>query len=151
SPIIWRNSFWLHDDKRRTEDEMVFTYSNQKFTYKYKEAIDKSDGTPVIRYAEVLLNEAEAYVRNAIAHGEITVNQNALTSLNKVRDRALANPATQSYTAVSIAAAATLAGLSENVYLLKAILAERRIELLMEGRRWPDIHRLQFCPYFPIN
>ena len=151
SPIIWRNSFWLHDDKRRTEDEMVFTYSNQKFTYKYKEAIDKSDGTPVIRYAEVLLNEAEAYVRNAIADGEITVNQNALTSLNKVRDRALANPATQSYTAVSIAAAATLAGLSENVYLLKAILAERRIELLMEGRRWPDIHRLQFCPYFPIN
>jgi hypothetical protein len=21
----------------------------------------------------------------------------------------------------------------------------------MEGRRWPDIHRLQDCPYFPIN
>ncbi|MBK6283069.1 MAG: RagB/SusD family nutrient uptake outer membrane protein [Draconibacterium sp.] len=23
--------------------------------------------------------------------------------------------------------------------------------ICMEGRRWPDIHRLQQCPHFPIN
>ena len=30
-------------------------------------------------------------------------------------------------------------------------MVERRIEFAMEGRRWPDIHRLQQCPHFPIN
>ena len=151
SPIIWRNSFWLADDKRRTEDDMVFTYSSQKFTYKYKEAIDKSDGAPVIRYAEVLLNVAEAYVRKALAANEVTANANALAALNLVRDRALADPGTQSYTATSIADAAAAESLSDNAYLLKAILNERRIEFLCEGRRWPDIHRLQFDTYFPIS
>jgi len=151
SPIVWRNSFWLADDKRRTEGDMVFTYSGQKFTNKYKDITNKTDGAPVIRYAEVLLNEAEAYARQALANSEATCNANALAALNKVRDRALATPLTQSYTASSIATAAAAASLSENAYLLKAILAERRIEFVCEGRRWPDIHRLQFDTYFPIG
>jgi hypothetical protein len=50
-----------------------------------------------------------------------------------VRNRALATPATQAYTAGSFA---------DNVALLDAILVERRIEFCMEGRRWPDLHRL---------
>jgi hypothetical protein len=69
-------------------------------------------------------------------------NASALLYLNMVRDRSLATPATQSFTAASFA---------NNTALLGAILVERRIEFAMEGRRWPDIHRLQFCPYFPIN
>jgi hypothetical protein len=54
----------------------------------------------------------------------------------------LANPATQAYTSTTFAT---------NVAMLGALLDERRIEFAMEGRRWPDIHRLQQCPYFPIN
>ncbi|HNX67073.1 MAG TPA: RagB/SusD family nutrient uptake outer membrane protein, partial [Bacteroidales bacterium] len=144
SPIVWRNSFWLANDKRREEGNMVFTSSGVKYTLKYKDTETRTDGAPVIRYAEVLLNEAEAYARQAIANSEATCNANALAALNKVRDRALADPATQSYTTTSIDAAATAAGLASNVYLLKAILAERRIEFVCEGRRWADIHRLQF-------
>lgn len=148
SPIIWRNLGWLADDKRRTAAvmtssgtvdaaAMVFTVgtSQVKFTNKYKDEAGYSDGAPVIRYAEVLLNAAEAYART----GDVV---NGLANLNLVRNRALANPATQAYTAGSFA---------DNVELLGAILLERRIEFVMEGMRWPDIHRLQFCPYFPIN
>jgi hypothetical protein len=106
-----------------------------KFTGKYKDDTNYTDASPMMRYAEVLLNVAEAYARNNnVAEG--------LKYLNMVRDRALADKATQSYKASDFA---------DNVALLKAILAERRIELNMEGRRWPDIHRLQQCPHFPIN
>ncbi|MDD3567801.1 MAG: RagB/SusD family nutrient uptake outer membrane protein, partial [Bacteroidales bacterium] len=88
---------------------------------------------------EVLLNTAEAYARLTPAGAP---DANALALLNEVRDRSLADPANQSYTAADFAT---------NVVLLEAILAERRIEFAMEGRRWPDIHRLQHCPHFPIN
>jgi hypothetical protein len=140
SPIIWRDPSWLVDDKRRTEGTMVVTgttaYSqNTKFTKKYRDAVNKTDAAPVIRYAEVALNMAEAYARtNDVSNG--------LSRLNSVRNRSLANPATQAYTAGSFAT---------NINLLGAILKERRIEFVMEGRRWADIHRLQNDQYFPIN
>ena len=134
SPIVWRNSYWLADDKRRKDPEMVFTSNGMKFTGKYKDDTNYTDASPMMRYAEVLLNLAEAYARNNdVANG--------LKYLNMVRDRALADKATQSYKAADFA---------DNKALVKAILAERRIELNMEGRRWPDIHRLQHDPYFPI-
>lgn len=135
SPIIWRNSYWLADDKRRTEGDLVFTSSGMKFTNKYKDVTNYTDASPMMRYAEVLLNMAEAYARK----NDVT---NGLKYLNMVRDRALADKATQSYTASTFA---------DNKALLKAILAERRIELNMEGRRWPDIHRLQQDPIFPMD
>jgi hypothetical protein len=134
SPIVWRNSYWLTDDKRRKDPEMVFTASGMKFTGKYKDDTNYSDASPMMRYAEVLLNLGEAYARNGnVAEG--------LKYLNMVRDRALGDKAAQSYKATDFA---------DNKALLKAILAERRIELNMEGRRWPDVHRLQHCPHFPI-
>ncbi|HOF54766.1 MAG TPA: RagB/SusD family nutrient uptake outer membrane protein [Prolixibacteraceae bacterium] len=135
SPIVWRNSYWLSDDKRRQEPEMVFTTNGVKFTNKYKDDTNYTDASPMMRYAEVLLNLAEAYARKEnITEG--------LKYLNMVRDRSLADIAAQSYTAANFA---------DSKALLKAILAERRIELAMEGRRWPDIHRLQHCPHFPID
>jgi len=141
SPIIWTNTSWLNDDKRRTETAMVFTLVNTlasngtKFTNKYKDGVNYTDPSPMFRYAEVLLNLAEAYARN----NDVV---NGLTYLNMVRNRSLATPATQAYTAASFA---------NNVALLGAILVERRIEFVMEGRRWSDISRLQQCPHFPID
>ncbi|MGE5355554.1 MAG: RagB/SusD family nutrient uptake outer membrane protein [Deltaproteobacteria bacterium] len=138
SPIIWRNASWLPDDKRRKDPEMVFKSNGQVYTSKYKDDVNYTDPSPMMRFPEVLLNHAEALARRN-ASGDVT---KALELLNKVRNRALADPATQAYTAASFA---------DNVALLKAILVERRIEFAMEGRRWPDVHRLQFCPYFPIK
>jgi starch-binding outer membrane protein, SusD/RagB family len=133
SPIIWRNTGWLADDKRRGST-MAFVSNitatlGLVFTEKYKDILNFSDASPVIRYAEVLLNMAEAYARRNNA-GDMTL---ALNYLNQVRNRALANPTTQAY---------TLAGFATNTALINAILLERRIEFCCEGRRWPDIHRL---------
>ncbi|MDO9594246.1 MAG: RagB/SusD family nutrient uptake outer membrane protein, partial [Lutibacter sp.] len=141
SPIIWNDSEWLANDKRRFEsqtgtttgsvssDAMVFSNGNKKFTNKYKDGTTYTDAAPVIRYAEVLLNMAEAYARKPAPD-----LANALTNLNLVRNRALATPATQAHTAST---------LSTQTLMVQAIIKERRIEFLMEGRRWPDIHRLQ--------
>lgn len=134
SPIIWRFPGWLVDDKRRAEGLMITKSSSVVYTNKYKDPVNKTDPSPMIRYAEVILNMAEAYARK----GDVT---NGLAYLNMVRNRALATPATQAFTASSFAT---------NILLLYSILNERRIEFVMEGRRWPDIHRLQQCPYFPV-
>lgn len=144
SPIIWRNEMWLPDDKRRIgsndleqDDRMVRWIAGRILTDKYKRPTQMDDLTPMMRYAELLLNLAEAYAREGDA-------ANALTYLNMVRNRSLADPATQAYDL-----AANFGGNAVNV--LEAILVERRIELAMEGSRWPDIHRLQHCPHFPID
>lgn len=141
SPIIWRDPSWLADDKRREETTMVFTgtgsLAGRKYTYKYKDEVSYTDAAPIIRYAEVVLNMAEAYARKATP--DLT---NALAMLNSVRNRSLANPSTQAYTATSLPDQSTM---------VKAILKERRIEFLAEGRRWSDIHRLQNDNIDPIN
>lgn len=64
----------------------------------------------------------------------------ALKKLNEVRDRSLADPASQTYKANDFA---------DTKALTEAILWERRIEFHGEGRRWEDIHRLaadDLCP-----
>jgi len=144
SPIIWRDPSWLADDKRRSEtyngddpDGMVFTVSGRKYTAKYRDGVTYTDAAPVIRYAEVLLNMAEAHARKASP--DLT---SSLSLLNAVRDRALADPAAQSYTSAQLPNPSTMVG---------AILKERRIEFLMEGRRWSDIHRLQNDDLHPID
>lgn len=131
SPIIWRNASWLTDDKRRGAT-MAYTVplTGIVYTEKYKDFTNFTDAAPVIRYAEVLLNVAEAYARRNSA-GDIALG---LQYLNQVRNRSLANSATQAFTAASFA---------DNTELLNAILVERRIEFCMEGRRWPDLHRMQ--------
>jgi hypothetical protein len=137
SPIIWRDPSWLADDKRREEGVMVSTVSGVKYTNKYKDVTNYTDAAPVIRYAEVLLNMSEAYAR--LSTPDLS---NALTLLNTVRNRSLASPSTQAYTSTT---------LSNQVLMVNAILKERRIEFLSEGRRWSDIQRLQNDDIAPIN
>jgi len=128
SPIIWNNTGWLAEDLRRTT-----LYRNggtaigrAMMTTKYTDYSGRGDNTPIIRWAEVLLNQAEAEAR--VAAG---ISQRAIDLLNMVRNRSLPSTANQ-YTASSFAS---------RTALIRAILLERRIEFLAEGRRWPDIHR----------
>jgi hypothetical protein len=114
---------WLATDKRRA---FVFTSPNsKKWLIKYNTASPYTDYAPVIRYAEVLLNLAEARVRSSN-----TVDAQAIALLNAVH---LRSEPTTPYTAAGFANANTLA---------TAILRERRIEFLGEGLRSPDLLRL---------
>ena len=137
SPIIWRDPMWLNDDKRRENGVMTTINAGNILTNKYTDIVNSTDPAPVIRYAEVLLNMAEANARKVSP--DLT---SALTQLNRVRNRSLALPATQAYTSASFATATDRVG---------AILKERRIEFVCEGRRWSDIHRWQGDDLFPRN
>lgn len=133
SPIIYNAEFWDPSDLRRSLlTELV---DGRYFTKKYPKYIDMDDWAPIIRWAEVLLNYAEAEAR---------VNGNtelALDLLNLVRNRSLKDPEKQ-FTANSF---------SSGEELVNAILQERRIEFLAEGRRWYDIHRLSTDPVFSVK
>lgn len=83
------------------------------------------DWVPVIRYAEVLLNLAEARARSTNS-----VDPQAVALLNAVRHR---SDPTTTYTTASFATATDL---------INAILEERNIEFLGEGLRSPDLMRL---------
>ncbi|MCI1189067.1 RagB/SusD family nutrient uptake outer membrane protein [Hymenobacter sp. DH14] len=110
-------------DARRTA--LIATSGTESFLKKYPTGTPYTDKAPVIRYAEVLLNLAEARVRTTNS-----VDPQALALLNAVRGRS--NP-TGVYTAASFASASALTD---------AILLERRIEFLGEGIRNFDIMRL---------
>ena len=130
SPVIWTNAQWKCTDKRRSLLYAAGTNANNTqsiFTNKYRDYTGAGDYAPQIRYAEVLLTLAEAEARNAA-----TISQRAIDLLNVVRNRALVTPAVEQYTAASFA--------TKND-LIAAILIERRIEFLCEGKRWSDIHR----------
>lgn len=133
SPIIINADFWLKDDLRRAQLLKRATYGgiDAFWSWKYRAGTVMDDWTPVIRYAEVLLNYAEAEVR------QNGVTQKGLDLLNAVRNRAVINPDNQF----------TLASFADKDEMMKAILQERQIEFLAEGRRWPDIHRLTYDKY----
>lgn len=138
SPIIYNADFWLLTDKRRTQLLQFNTSYNAKFPYwidKYKTYEKMSDWTPILRYAEVILNYAEAEVRK---NG---VTQKGVDLLNQVRNRAVTSSADQY----------TMASFSSIESLMTAIFNERRIEFLGEGRRWADIHRLAKDPVYFVR
>jgi len=142
SPIIFNDTRWLEDDKRRSLLTVSGTNSNggttfNYFTKKYTSYTNRADFAPQIRYAEVLLTLAEAEARQASG-----VSERALNLLNAVRDRALEDPATQSFKA------SDFAGKND---LIAAILFERRVEFLCEGKRWGDIHRNALDPDFNVG
>jgi SusD family. len=139
SPIIWNNTDWKCDDKRRTVlydtgASNISTENLSYFTNKYRDYTTRGDFSPQIRYAEVLLTLAEAEARQGAG-----ISARAVDLLNTVRNRALQKPADEQY---------TMADFADKVALVKAILLERRIELLAEGKRWGDIHRTVVEPEY---
>ena len=109
-------------DARRT---MLNQSGTKLYINKYVDNATRTDYSPVIRYAEVLLSRAEAIVRQGSA-----VTQEAVDLLNAVR--------TRSYPA----GAYTLAGFATTQAFLDAVLLERNIEFLGEGIRNMDLMRL---------
>lgn len=127
SPLLYNAPFWVDGDLRRTE--LLYHQAGGDFplvfTLKYTDFGILGDWAPVIRYAEVLLNVAEAYARTGNT-------AQALSLLNSVRNR-------------SVPEAARFAAAPADI--IQSILDERRIEFFAEGRRWSDIHRLALSPY----
>lgn len=113
---------WKTTDRRRT---MVGVFGGKSYLTKYSVASIFTDYAPVIRYAEVLLNLAEARVRSTN-----TADAQAIALLNAVRGR---SDASTVFTAGDFANADALAN---------AILTERRIEFLGEGLAGTDLTRL---------
>lgn len=113
---------WKTTDRRRA---MVGVFGGKSYLTKYSVPSIFTDYAPVIRYAEVLLNLAEARVRSTN-----TVDAQAIALLNAVRGR---SDASTVFTAADFANSDALAN---------AILTERRIELLGEGLAGTDLTRL---------
>lgn len=132
SPALYNAPFWLCSDLRRTQ--LLQKAPARYFSFKYKDALTRTDFAPIIRYAEVLLNQAEAQAR-------VGNTTQALALLNAVRNRAVTTPANQ-FTASTF---------SDSKSLIRAILNERRVEFVAEGLRWGDIHRLVLDPDFGQN
>lgn len=116
---IVASTSWGAGDARRAFN---ITSSGQTYLRKWpKNAGSDPDWAPVIRYAEVMLNVAEAEARQAAG-----VSTRGLALLNAVRQRSDAS--------------VTLAPATKDD-LINAVLLERRIELLGEGFRTSDVTR----------
>ncbi|NCD68421.1 RagB/SusD family nutrient uptake outer membrane protein [Mucilaginibacter agri] len=117
---------WKATDARRTNFIYLSTIAANNTKYflaKWNAPGPYLDYAPVIRYAEVLLNLAEARARTA------GVDAQALALLNAVRQR---SDATTTFTSASVGNAAGL---------IAAIMQERNIEFLGEGLRNIDFMR----------
>lgn len=117
---ILGDATWRATDTRRTE--FVRVSGTLSYLKKYNQTNPTLDYVPLIRYAEVLLNYAEAAAKT----GDL---QKATALLNAVRKR---SDATYEFPASATATADAL---------VKTILIERRIELLGEGFRSNDLTR----------
>lgn len=104
---------------------MLKTVGEKIYLTKYVDRATRTDYAPVIRWAEVLLNRAEALVR-----GGGTVDGQAVNLLNAVRTRSFP---TGSYNPSDFATA-------QDFY--DAVLLERNMEFLGEGIRNMDLMRL---------
>lgn len=113
---------WRTTDARRTNFITPASGSIPARWTKFND--DQNNYVPILRYAEVLLNLAEALARTEAG---TAVNARALAMLNAVRQRSDAG--------VTFAPA-------NKQELIDLILNERRIELLGEGFRSLDIMRL---------
>lgn len=119
---IIANAGWTAADARRS---FIFTAGTKKYLSKYAGGAPYTDWAPVIRYAEILLNLAEARVRSTES-----VDDQAIALLNAVRGRS---------DAATVFAAGDFADWEA---LASAILTERDIELLGEGFAGADLTRL---------
>jgi len=120
---ITANAGWKTTDARRAFNVVT---SGKTYLRKWpNNGGSIPDYAPVIRYSEVLLNLAEALVRQ-----NNTVDARAVDLLNAVRQR---SDATTTF---------TVAGFADAQALIDQILIERRIEFLGEGLRSIDVMRL---------
>ena len=120
--IIGNSVHFPGTDARR---QFVLIHTNNKpYLNKFPTGAEHLDYVPVIRYAEVLLNLAEAEARTG------GVSQRAIDMLNAVHGRSNAG--------VSF----TTADFADANALIDALLLERRVELLGEGFRALDCQRL---------
>lgn len=126
--------FWSADDIRR-KFIVKGTVSGKPWLFKFNQASPYIDYAPVIRYAEVLLNLAEAIVKSSG-----TVDNRAIALLNAVHHR---SDSGKLFTESDFADAGELT---------EAILKERHIEFLGEGLRTADLMRLGLpIPAKPAN
>ncbi len=137
SPLIWNQAWFNATDTRKTATFVNINVESTTgggkggyFTKKYSDVVGGSDNAPVFRYAEILLNMAEAIQRGNLA----TPDPRAFAMYNAVRSRSNTPGTDPSYDAITDFATGTA--------LMTAILNERRIEFICEGLRWGDIHRL---------
>jgi len=115
----------LHFPLADARRQFVLNHTNNKpYLNKFPTGPEHTDYVPVLRYAEVLLNLAEAEARTG------GVSQRAIDLLNAVRGR---SDASVQFAAGDFATADDL---------IATILRERRIELLGEGFRDFDCLRL---------
>jgi starch-binding outer membrane protein, SusD/RagB family len=120
--IVANTAKWPATDARRG---FVYNDGSDLFLYKYRGTTPFLDKAPVIRYAEVLLNLAEAKVRTSNS-----VDAGAIALLNAVRGRSDASMVSKA------------SDFASSTDLINAILLERRIEFLGEGLRNNDLMRL---------
>lgn len=114
---------WKSTDARRTGLLFTNATSMRTFLAKFNSPNPYPDYIPVIRYAEVLLNLAEARARVS------GVDAQAIALLNAVRTR---SDATTVFTSANFASGTAL---------VSGILQERNIEFLGEGLRNIDLMR----------
>ena len=116
---ILGESTWRNEDLRR---QLLRNDNGKFYLKKYAKAVPYTDFIPVIRYAEVLLNYAEA----AAHTNELTLATELLKAVRIRSDAAYIFESTQTATREA---------------LINTILTERRIELLGEGFRSNDLLR----------
>ncbi|SHL84341.1 Starch-binding associating with outer membrane [Chitinophaga jiangningensis] len=130
SPNLYNAKFFAADDDRRKlmiRQTGAADVAKYVFSAKYTDYANRSDWAPILRYAEVLLNAAEAYSRTGN-------NVQAYNLLKVVHNRSNAKADQTSHLPDVMPGTIT--------DLTLAILNERRVEFFAEGRRWPDLHRL---------
>ncbi|MFD2597396.1 RagB/SusD family nutrient uptake outer membrane protein [Sphingobacterium corticis] len=118
--IFANTTAWPATDARRASLTADQTNGSLKLLTKWAGVSPFIDWVPVIRYSEILLNVAEAEAEA----GSLT---RATALLQAVRSRSDAGY--------------TFTGLTTSESVVNAILLERRIELLGEGFRVPDLQR----------
>jgi hypothetical protein len=113
-----------------------FDARNRRYGSKYPDA-EGAEDLHIIRFAEVLLNKAEAEAQQ----GKLT---EAIDSYNLVRERAGLTAHVLGITDIDPGTGVNLLDTQQEV--LNEIYDERRFELAMEGFRWPDLVRLGLAP-----
>ncbi len=122
---------------------------------------------PLIRYAEVLLNYAEATYELSTAGGPLMTQADIDLSINKIRSRALKKNATSTAVVMpnlqlsggqpAVMVGGVLTAINDPKRdsdvdpLLWEIRRERRVELLMEGFRNTDLNRWRKFSYIPTG